>query len=434
MSVLFALPFGLYILLIDFKIIRDWRLILKMFLLFLLGLAVYLYIPLRAWQRPDFNWGPITTINDVFAHITRQQYNDFSPLANPYNKVGILVTFFYSIYEQFYWPTLLLALGGLVYLWKKNRSAVYLTFGIFLLNSAGIIYLRKYGWGLGIEYTYRVYYLPAFLMIIIWLALILEYLYSFLVEFLKNKRLIFIFFQLLFFVILLSLPISFLVSNYRENDSSSFWFNYDYTKNLLASLEPNSIYYFTYDGSLQGDTEIFSLIYLKMVEKFRPDVTVVCEQNFFYKEAYIDLPKDHFKLKFEERRREIFNLLKQAKDRPIYTNFVITKNIDNVDYFGINNGYVYRIYPSLAEAKKVKPTLYLARLRNLDEINEFSSYPLKGLAAHYYYNLASFYLVNGQFKESQYYLIKAFNLDTAPFSHEYKRFISYRAEWGELKK
>ncbi|MFA5021898.1 MAG: DUF2723 domain-containing protein [Patescibacteria group bacterium] len=430
MIILLAPAFAVYIVFTERKIILNWPLILKMFILFLLGLLVYLYIPIRAWQKPVFNWGIISTWHDVWVHIGRRQYNDFSPLLNSYGKVGIFVSFIFEIYRQFFWPALLLAFLGVVYLWQKSKALTLLTVGVFLGNSLGIIFLRKFGWGLGIDYTYRVYYLPAFLMVIVWVAFIINYLYNFLIQALAGKPKLFLrLSQTIFFVLLFSLPPSFLINNYKLCDFSHFWFNYDYTKNLLASLEPNSIYYFAYDGSLQGDTELFTLAYFKMVQNFRPDVSVISEQNLFYKDVLITLPKEYYKLDFENRRKEIFKLLQEIKGRPIYSNFAPTNDDLTAGVFALSNGYAYRFYSNIKLAAQVKPTLYLAAIRGLSEVDELDDYPTAGLAAHYYYNLASFYLTAGQKNKSQYYLIKAFNLDTAPQNHEYRRFMVYRSQW-----
>ncbi len=430
MGTLLAPVFALYILVTDKKVIREWKLILKMFFLFLLGLMVYLYLPLRAWQQAVFNWGPITNWWQVLAHISRAQYNDFAPFTNNFGKAGIAISFLMEIYQQFFLPTLFLAFGGAIYLWLKNKNIFLLTVGIFLFNSLGVIYLRKFGWSMGIDYTYRVYYIPAFLMVIVWLAVIMAYLYDFLTKIFKNKSIvIFRVIQTLLFLVIFSLPVSFLIANRQKCDLSDFWFNYDYTKNALASLEPNSMYFFAYDGSLQGDTELFSLIYLKMVENFRPDVDIITELNFFYKTVVLQVPKEYFKLTFEERRNKIIFLLSGVEDRPLYANFAITKENNDQGLFSLSNGYVYKVYPNFEEAKKIKPALYLASLRNLDQVDELSDYPNQGLAAHYYYNLAHFYLTAGEKNKSQYYLIKAFNLDTAPFNHEYRRFIDYRNDW-----
>ncbi|OGY50327.1 MAG: hypothetical protein A3J65_00055 [Candidatus Buchananbacteria bacterium RIFCSPHIGHO2_02_FULL_45_11b] len=413
---------------IDRRIFRNWKIILKMFLLFLAGLSVYGFLPIRSWQKAEFVWVSLNGWQNVLTHILRAQYHDFAPWASLHDKTGLVIYFFVEIALQFFWPALFLALAGAIYLWRLNRPVFILSAGVFLLNSLGIIYLRKFGFGAGISYTYRVYYLPAFLIAAFWLAVILDYLYGFLTAFLaKRSARILKTAQIAFILVLLSLPVDFVIANYRANDLSDFWLNYDYTKNLLAGLEPNGVYFFAFDGSLQADTELFSLIYLKLVENFRPDVAVVSDHNFFRKDVQLVYPADYIKLSLDERNRVIFNLLNEViKDRPIYTNFAVTRKSNDKKLFGLSNGYVFRIYPSLAEARKAKLPGDFSAIRNLAEVDELSEYPVKGMAAHYYYNLAAYYLTAGHKAESQKYLAKAVLLDNLPFSHEYVRFLDYR--------
>lgn len=430
MMILLAPAFALFIMVVDHKIFSKWQLILKMLLLALVGFSVYLYLPWRAAMHPVFNWGPITTWQDVIVHIARAQYNDFDLLGAWHGKTGIIVSFFFTIYQDFFAPTLLLAAAGLIYLWRKNNPLAILTAGVFLGNSLGIIYLRKFGWGIGIDYTYRVYYLPAFMIVIFWSALIVSYLNDLLVDFFKTKKLIWLrASQLVFGLMVVSLPLSFLTGNYRGNDLSDFWLNYDYGRNLLNSLEPNSVYYFAYDGSLHGDTEIFTLLYLQIVEGQRPDVSVVSESNILNYRVRIKVPPSHFKLDFEQRRGEILHLLNEVKDRPKYANFSVGSGNNDLGLFSLTNGYAHKIFGNIQEATPSAWRLDLAALRGLDQIDEASPYPVRGLVAHYYYNLAARYLVDGNQDKSTAYLIKAFNLDAVPFGHEYQRFLGYRGDW-----
>ena len=433
-SILLAPAFTLFIILVNNAIIKDWKLILKMLGLFIIGLLPYFYIPWRAYQQASFNWGPIVAWSDVWTHITRAQYNDFSPFTNSFSKTGIVLSFFVEVYKQFLLPSLFLALGGVIYLWRQQREIFWLTLGIFLLNSLGIIYLRKFGWNMGIDYTYRVYYLPAYMMIVFWLAIVFNYLLSFIDNILKNQRLRFFkYLKVIFYAMILSLPASFLYMNYENNDHSDYWIVYDYSKNLLESLDENSIYYFAYDGSLQGDTELFALLYLKKVENLRPDVTIVSEHQFFYKEVKLGLPPEYFQLGFEDRRQAIFKLLEGASSRPLFTNFAVTENYADLEIFSLSNGYAFKIYSSTKEAADDLTFNDVKAIRGLDNINDLTDYGTRGLAAHYYYNLAYYYLTRYDFRQAQNYLITAFNLDTAPFNHEYSRYLEYRQNWLDFK-
>jgi hypothetical protein len=168
-----------------------------------------------------------------------------------------------------------------------------------------------------------------------------------------------------------------------------------------------------------------------MVENLRSDIDIISEHNFFYKDVAMRVPKDHYALTFDEKRNEIIGLLQEVEDRPIYTNFSVTNDDFALDIFSRSNGYVHKIYSNFAEAKKGDLDGYNVTLRNIDEIDEFSSYPDTGLASHYYYNLATFYLNDGQIEKSQEFLVKAIAFDPLPFNHEYRRYIDYRGDWLE---
>lgn len=431
MSILFAPAFALFILLVDFKILRKPLKILLMFLLFLAGLSVYLYLFWRGGDSSAFIWTPILNWQNFLALVTRRQYFDFSPFEAEFGKVGLVISFFVDICYQFFIPAVLLAFIGAYILYKKNRNFLILTLSIFILNSLGIIYLRKFGWSAGVQYTYRVYYLPAFCIIAIWLSVALSYVYNFISNLFANKKtVIYRSFQSVILLAIISLPISFFIMNYDTVDQSDYWFGYDYSKNILASLEPNAIYLYFYDDTLQADTEIFNLAYFKKVEKFRPDVTIVSEQNFFKNELSIKFPKDHFGLDFAERQKKLLELvMANANGRPVYTNFAIVTSDSDKKYFSKINGYAFKIYPNVKEAKAEKFKGNLFPLRNSEKIDLYTDYANLGIAAHYYYNQAYFFLSQNQPQKAQACLIKAFNLDPASFSHEYRKYLTYRFEW-----
>ncbi|MFA6322923.1 MAG: DUF2723 domain-containing protein [Candidatus Buchananbacteria bacterium] len=435
MSILLAPIYATFIILVDKSILKNPVKILKMFSLFLLGLSVYLYLFWRGGSQDAFVWAPVTNWQEFWYTISRKQYGDFAPFASELGKIGLTISFIAGLSYQFFLPTLFLAIFGIGLAWKKGKEYLILTAGIFLLNSLGIIYLRSFGWGEMIDYVYRVYYLPAYLVLMIWLGLALAYAYDFFLKTLADRKKLLAVIKIFFYLTLISLPVNFLLMNYQKVDQSRYWLGYDYAKNILNSLEPNSIYYFAYDFTLQGDTEIFDLAYFKTVEHLRPDVTIVSEQNFFRKDLKITLPDDYFRSNFDERRKKLLDIvLANANNRPVYTNFAITQSDTTQKVFSLSNSYAFKIFSSLAEAKKQNFSGQLYPLRSIDQINQSSDLTDRGLAAHYYYGLAHFFLTQGDNKLAETNLIKAFTLDPLPFSHEYRNFLNYRFEWKNYNK
>lgn len=431
MSILLAPAMALFIIISEKEIIKRPFKIIKMFLFFCLGLTVYAYLFWRGLNQEAFIWAPIGSLTDFLGHIFRWQYNDFSPLNSQFGKIGIVISFFLEISKQFFLPTLGLALIGGWVSFKKNLSQFVLFAGIFFLNSFGIIYLRSFGYTVGLDYTYRVYYLPAFCMVVIFFGLAVDYAWLFLpkiLKFLDTKILGII--KVMFFLVVFSLPISFLLTNYSQADRSGYWFGYDYAKSVLSSIDESGIYYFNYDNTLQGDTEIFNLVYFKKVDNFRPDVLVVSENNFFRKEINLALPPEYFSLDQTSRREKFFDMIFSASgDKPVYTNFPVTLSETNGKYFSVPNGLTFRVVKSWEEAKAYPLENKFGLIRNLSEIDENSDLPGRGLAAHCYYNLAAWAWVLGDKELSNRYLNLAFKIDPIQFSHEYVRFLTYRFEW-----
>jgi len=430
MMALFAPVFAGYILMTDRTIIKKFRLIIKMFLVFCLGFSVYLYLPIRSFQNPLVKFASIDSFKDFVDYVSRKIYNDFSINENLYGKLGFAIYFLVLIYEEFFLPTLLLALGGGFYLLKKMRNLGFLLWGVFLCNSLGIIFLRKFAFQVSVGYSYQFYFLPAFLVVAIWLAASLSYLYDKIELIFKDHSLkLWRGIQAIFFIMLISLPINFLIINFRKNNLSEFWFNYDYCKGVLESLEPNSVFYFSYDGSLHGDTEIFSYLYLKLVEKVRPDVAIINELGYLRQDVQLNLPADHNRRNPIDRQNEILKLLNNVSQRSVYTNFPVAEQTNNLGLFSRSNGITYKLYHSFDEAYNSNLPIFLPTIRNLDDESTKGQFVQSGLLAHYYYNLALLYLNQGLNEKSQFYLIQAFNLDKSLLNHEYYRFLQYRSDW-----
>ena len=154
--------------------------------LFVLGSLVYLYLPLRSWQQPLLDWGNPETLSNFWYHVSRAQYRDFG-LTGPGNKLLLVQTFFSFLVSELSLPLFVLALGGLVWLWRKVNSFAILSLLLFLMTGLGVIGPRSLGWSPNTEEIYKVYYLPAVALCSVWLAVVFYYfLQKFFFPFLKK--------------------------------------------------------------------------------------------------------------------------------------------------------------------------------------------------------------------------------------------------------
>ena len=430
MVALFAPVFLIYIFWIYPRLLRQPLRWLQQLVLFAGGLTPYLWLMIRSLQFPLLNWKPMLSFQDLLAHIGRLHYGDLAPQTALYQKLGLVVSFILELGNQFFYSTVLLAVIGFGYLFFKKKPLAFLTLGILLCNSVLIIYLRAFGWGPGIHYAYRFYYIPAYLVVIIWLGITLRYLLEVLHQLLSARPQLWRLVRLAFFATVLSLPINFLVFNYRVVDKSDFWFVDDYARALLESFAPNSAYYMAYDGTLQADTEIFSIMYLRMVEGVRPDIRVFNEQNTFYHESAFYYMPDYERLNFDGRR-EVFLDLLMSKDRPfsVYTNFPVHTKVAKNGYYSLSNGIVNQVYDSLENAQAAAPTGTPPALRNLEALHASGDFLINSLLAHYHFNLAAYYLTRGQRDKMIAEVVAGVQISNAPASPEYANFQQYRADW-----
>ncbi len=118
-------PFCLiYILMVNKKIFLDWRLIIKILLLLLIGLSIYLYLPIRSMTDPYVDWGNTETWQNFWNHLLYRDYNFRGGLGIDFSttKSYFAVAFFERIGQQFTLLLIPVALLGLYYIYIKKRN------------------------------------------------------------------------------------------------------------------------------------------------------------------------------------------------------------------------------------------------------------------------------------------------------------------------
>ena len=226
------------------------------------GFAVNLYLPFRATQNPDLNWGDTKTFTQLIWHLLRKGY-PVEPQQRDFHLLIGQLKAFNIPYEYSLFGVCLFFLG-LFYLWRTNRNfiIVYLVSVVtFLLIIVGyfntpfeMIFLTE-------EFFTPLYLLTA-VVIGMGLNCIIQYAISrsTLPDVLNMK--VYLVVTLLF----LLLPASLCIKNYNENDQHNNYIAFDFATNSLRSLPWNGVL-FTW-----GDSGAFPLWYLQGVERMREDV------------------------------------------------------------------------------------------------------------------------------------------------------------------
>ena len=402
------------------KIITDYKFMLGSLLLFLIGLSVYFYLPIRSLANPPLDWGNPESWQALWEHISRKQYADFAPLASVGGKLVLAQSFFANLSKEFNLAIAVLGLAGLIItLVKKWRQGLLLLL-VFLVYSLGIIFLRNYGWGLGIESTYNVYYLPCHLTLMVGLAVGLFWLVSKIIH-LSNDSHIFpcLFSVTIFALALLIMPVSLFVKNYYAENQSRFYLVDHWACASLESLAPNAILISRGDG-FTGDAQSFSLAYFQMVKKIRPDVLIVDDGNVFLQPPGWRLTSEYPKLDFNAQEKHLLEYFWQyakLQHRPLYS--IFPRDTENLTFR--SNGFVYQVFSP--ETATTLP-LYISGSDFMPQLN-FTQLADDFLASRYYALAAN--LLENSHKDYTAIFLKAIDLDAEPFSNEYQSFIKHRA-------
>jgi len=328
-------------------VLTDWRLIKRVRELILatsfalLGFSVHLYLPLRALSNPLLNWGDSKTIDQFLWHFLRRGYpSDPHPrdLALLWAQIKA-----FNLPREFTWLGVVLALLGLIYLWKANRALLigYLVaIATFLLVIAGY-----FNTVLDLIFLTEEFFTPLYLLTAVLIGLGLFSLLGYAV---RNARLperigapVYILCAVMFF----SLPSALCAVNYYENDQHNNYIAFDYASNSLRSL-PQDAVMFTW-----GDSGAFPLWYLQGVERMREDIDLPHTPHLVF-DWYLDSMPRLFK-DSNLRRYDVTSsgpevalriaITENLGIRPVYIDFSTRYSVEFKDYLPSQKGIVYRI-------------------------------------------------------------------------------------------
>jgi hypothetical protein len=116
------LAYGLFIVWVRPRIWRDWRLLLKMAAFALLGLSVWLYLPIRSAMQPSFGPGNMNTLDGFLNHVLARGISESLPFFGLVDQPDRALVFWTLLRVQYTLPIIFMALVGLVWLvWDGGR-------------------------------------------------------------------------------------------------------------------------------------------------------------------------------------------------------------------------------------------------------------------------------------------------------------------------
>ncbi len=313
-----------------------YKLLVFMALAFVLGLSLYLYLPLRASMQPDFLWGNPYNFERFKWHITGKQFSVWlfsapgsvqtfliligvtitlsavglmkSATLNKLYHFGVFIVllimsflvlynssqivtkqfmfFVSSIKNEFGLGIILLAIPGIYYLSKNDLKLFY----FFVLTFFGCLFYSV---------NYDIYDIASyFLLAYITLAVFIGYgIFHFVKSYpglFKEKISCY-----LTAAIILALSIIPLSSNFNENDESKNYYVEEMTMNIFNNVEPNGIVI-----SSQWDFWLSASWYYNFVKKVRPDIVVI-DKELLRRSWYFIYLERHYPEVYNNARKEI---------------------------------------------------------------------------------------------------------------------------------
>ncbi len=315
----------------------------------LLGMSVYLYLPIRAGLSPAVNWGNPHTVSGLISYLfrTSQPTVASTDVGFPYlQRLGFNLSFpVIQFGLAFFW----LGVVGALRLYNTNRKTFIFTFGIFLLNILTASWATDFSLR---NYDLLGYLLPSLSMFALWFALGMNFVLTWVMGNLKiaqtitegekNRHLNHGLWYLLIAIIIL-LPLIQVWRNYSGCNKRSQTWAYRYADQILMSVKKDAII-------LVGDDNTLTpLWYLNLASSKRPDVkilsiTALCQTS--YREQInkqypgIKLPPGETNDLGELALR--INQLNSG-NFPVYTTYFST-HPDFVRHL-IPDGYIYELYP-----------------------------------------------------------------------------------------
>jgi hypothetical protein len=153
------------------KTVLHFRKLILLAIFFVLGLSLYLYLPIRSSLSPPVNWGSPDSLSNLFSYLLRtsQPASTASASALPY-----LSRFWFNLtfpVDQFGLPFFWLGVVGAITLYKFYRRIFLFTFLIFILNVLTAAWAADFSLR---NYDLLGYLLPSLCVFAIWFARGLE--------------------------------------------------------------------------------------------------------------------------------------------------------------------------------------------------------------------------------------------------------------------
>lgn len=303
------------------RLLLRGRLVAVCTLTFLVGLLPHAYMYVRAKADPPVNWGETKTVRALWDHVSRRQYKSSDPQA----KRPVRSTWSHlkgelqlvSEYCRREYTTALAAVGltGFLFLLKRGKRDVLLLWLLLAICNVGF-YIMTTGFGFSTRidrWCNQVFFLPVFACLAIAIACALNGLFD-LNRWVARTRAgsLGCCLRGTTIALVLSLTVTPALAHFRDNNMRQYWYAYDHAKNILDTMLPNGLII------PSGDHNTFPMMYLVLVEKYRPDITIADKYGYIEPSLYAEMPNNPGKPRTLDERDAIEEWMIRHARRPVY--------------------------------------------------------------------------------------------------------------------
>jgi hypothetical protein len=285
MTTMLLAPALLSVYLTHFGLSREsWNRVLKLLPFFLLGLSLYLYLPVRATVQPPLNWGNPIDFERFIWHVTGKQYRSwmFTGFENAEKQFSYFLKSFRTEFHPLTFAPLLVGIFSVLH--RSGRLFLFLA----LLFFGCLLYAINYE-----IHDIDSYFLLAYLAAGIVMTFGIHSIWTWLSSRFATRQ------KSWAWVILLVLPALQWWNNKELVDQSDNWLVHDYTNNIFDRVQPNALI-LTY----QWDYFVASSYYQQLVKKRREDMIVV-DKELLRRSWYLSMLERNYPQLVERSRETI---------------------------------------------------------------------------------------------------------------------------------
>ncbi len=319
-SAMFVPLFGIYILLTDRKVFKDFALLAKSSGFFVAGLLPLVYLPLAARRNPVINWGDPENLSNFIRVITRHQYGGKS-LQSVGSFLAQFGVFAGELLTKQWFPLLLLfAVAGCIALFKKNRPFFFFAIAFLAFSMPVMTWMTNFDVTTpAVAFEHKalvsVFYIPAYLFIALLMGMGIFYALSLIPMQRISCR-----------VAALMLPVAVFAGSGAQNFTRVSLHGYEcariYADNIFSTLPQNAVLF------VHWDPFCFPLIYYQAVERKRPDLLVL-DQMLLKRTWYVTwLRRRHpeFARRFEKEMNAFLTAVEPFENNRAYNGDLLQRS------------------------------------------------------------------------------------------------------------